>query len=254
MKKTTKIVGVPACVREVENRSFHGVGERYLDATFQGINAIPMIIPAMGLKYNNVNYTDAYLDKVDGLFLTGSFSMVCPTIYGEKLASDDYLLDPKRDATTFPLIKRALQRGIPLLCICRGIQELNVALGGTLYQDVNNLSDMPTIGINHYDKGFLVPEEVRFGVAHTVELVKGGLLEKISPVGNQFWVNSLHTQAIRTLGEGLAVEAISSDGIVEAVSVKNASNFAIGIQWHPEWRVAEHPFSKALFQNFSDAM
>lgn len=246
------IVGIPSCVREVEHRPFHGVGERYINAAMVAMNATPIIIPALGKNEAVADYVQQYLDLVDGLFITGSFSMVAPDRYGEELACKEFLLDYKRDATTIPLLLAAIERGIPLLCICRGIQELNVALGGTLYQNINDLSAEENL--NHFDKGIDAPQNIRFGPAHPVELVEGGYLASISPLGRAFWVNSLHTQAIRTLGTGLAVEAISPDGVIEAVRATNATNFAVGIQWHPEWKVEEHPFSRALFNAFAEAM
>lgn len=239
------VIGIPTCVRHLEARPFHGVGERYVEAVITAMQAIPLLIPALGHTVDML----PVLDHIDALMVTGSHSMVCPTHYGSARPDYDYLYDEKRDATTLPLIREAVRRGMPLLCICRGLQELNVAFGGTLHQC---LKDLPGT-LNHADKGFDVSAEIRFGSAHTIRLKDGGYLSSLSPLGDEFWVNSLHSQAICDLAPALEAEAVAADGIIEAVRVREAAGFAIGLQWHPEWRAADNPFSKALFQAFSDA-
>lgn len=239
------VIGIPSCVRHLEGRPFHGVGERYIEAVIAAMGAIPLMIPAIGWRMDML----PVLDHIDALLVPGSQSMVCPTHYGCNRGQYDHLYDEKRDATALPLIREAVRRGMPLLCICRGLQEMNVAFGGTLYQ---NLAELPG-ALQHCDKGFEVSPEIRFGSAHTVRLRKGGLLASLSPLGEEFWVNSLHSQAIRDLAPALEEEAVAADGIIEAVRVKDAPGFAVGIQWHPEWRAADNPFSRVLFDTFVKA-
>jgi putative glutamine amidotransferase len=236
------VVGIPSCVRHLEGRPFHGVGERYIEAVLTAMHAIPLMIPAIGLTTDML----PVLDHIDALLVPGSQSMVCPSHYGTLRGTYDHLYDEKRDATALPLIREAVRRGMPLLCICRGLQEMNVAFGGTLHQ---NLADLPGT-LHHADKGFDVSPESRFGSAHTVRLKKDGYLSSLSPLGEEFWVNSLHSQAICDLAPDLEAEAVAADGIIEAVRARDVPGFAVGIQWHPEWRAADNPFSKALFGAF----
>jgi putative glutamine amidotransferase len=236
------VIGIPSCVRHLEGRPFHGVGERYVEAVITAMGAIPLLIPAIGVYMDMLTV----LDHIDALLVPGSQSMVCPSHYADHRGRYDHLYDEKRDATTLPLIREAVRRGMPLLCICRGLQEMNVAFGGSLHQ---NLGDLPGV-LTHCDKGFDVSPEIRFGSAHTVRLKKDGYLASLSPLGEEFWVNSLHSQAIRNLAPSLEEEAVAADGIVEAVRVRDAHSFAVGIQWHPEWRAADNPFSRALFDAF----
>jgi putative glutamine amidotransferase len=152
--------------------------------------------------------------------------------------------DPARDATTLPLIRAAIARGLPVLAICRGIQELNVALGGTLLQNVH---DQPG---RRDHRGGPGPLDIAYGPKHTIRV--SGALARI--VGSStITVNSVHSQAIDRPGDGLLVEAYAEDGTIEAVSAPHAPGFVLGLQWHPEWRFAEHPVSVAIFKAFAEA-
>jgi putative glutamine amidotransferase len=157
------------------------------------------------------------------------------------------LHDPARDATTLPLIRRAVQAGVPVLGICRGFQEMNVAFGGTLHQ---RLHEVPGY-LDHRDDE-TQPLEVQYGPAHEVTLEPGGVLRTLT-ASERIRVNSLHSQGIERLGEGLAVEARAPDGVIEAFRVPAARRFALAVQWHPEWQVMSNPFSRALFATFGDA-
>ncbi len=154
------------------------------------------------------------------------------------------LHDPARDATTLPLIRAALGRGMPLLAICRGIQELNVALGGSLHQAVQALPGR----LDHRGGAGTLAE--RYRPKHPVVL-SGGLAALLG--GQEIVVNSLHAQAIDRPGAELVVEARAPDGTIEAVRVADAPDFAFGVQWHPEWGYADDPASLALFAAFGDA-
>jgi putative glutamine amidotransferase len=186
----------------------------------------------------------ALLDRIDGLLIPGSASNVHPSRYGvaESLTPDKH--DPARDATTLPLIRAAIARGVPVLSICRGIQELNVALGGTLLQNVHTLPGR----LDH--RGGAGPIEKAYGPKHSVAV--SGSLARIVGAGS-LMVNSVHSQAIDRPGDGLTIEALAEDGTIEAVSAPSAPGFVLGLQWHPEWRYAESPASVAIFKAFGEA-
>jgi putative glutamine amidotransferase len=184
---------------------------------------------------------------VDGILLTGSVSNVDPARYGKPLNNSDMYMDKARDATTFPLIEAAIKAGKPLLGICRGFQELNVAFGGTLHQEVHAQSDL----MDHREKPG--PLEVQYGPSHIVKIVKNGQLSQILNGAEEITVNSIHGQGIDKLGDNLKAEATAPDGLIEAIRVENAKNFAFAVQWHPEWKVLENDQSQAIFKAFGDA-
>jgi putative glutamine amidotransferase len=186
----------------------------------------------------------ALLDRLDGVLFNGSPSNVAPMRYGADFDATPDFHDPERDATTLPLIRAALERGLPILCICRGMQELNVALGGTLYQEVHKIP-----GRMDHRAGEGTREEL-FRIKHNVALT--GELARITGAA-EIAVNSLHGQGIDQLAEGLAVEATAPDGTIEAVRVTGAKNFAIAVQWHPEWEVTHFEDRKRLFTAFGEA-
>jgi putative glutamine amidotransferase len=238
------LIGVTACLKSRDEFVFHSVGAKYVEAVVLGTGAMPLLIPAIGPALD----PDQLIDRIDGLMVTGSPSNVDPGYYGGPAAREDNEADPARDATTLPLIRRALARGLPLLCICRGIQELNVALGGSLHQHVHELPGR----IDHRsDKSKTYPE--RYGPAHPVRLTPGGRLQALFDGASAIQVNSLHGQGIDRIADELTVEAVADDGTVEAVSVRDAAGFALAVQWHPEWQVLENPWSRRLFAAFGAA-
>jgi putative glutamine amidotransferase len=238
------VIGIPACLAPRDGFASHQVGDKYVDSVIDGAGGLPLLIPALGPRLD----FDAVLAELDGLLITGSLSNVEPHHYGGPAPRPDSPSDPARDATTLPLIRRALELAVPLLAICRGLQELNVALGGTLHQEVHEL---PGRFDHRSDK--TVPLTERYHPVHPVRLAPGGVLEKLLDGARTIQVNSLHAQAIDRLAEGLAAEALASDGTIEAVSVENAPGFALAVQWHPEWRVLENPTSRRLFAAFGAA-
>jgi putative glutamine amidotransferase len=232
------VVGIPACATSANERPIHATPARYAEALVGGCDAVPIMIPPMGETQL------ALLDRIDGLLVPGSASNVHPSHYGthESLTPDKH--DPARDATTLPLIRAAIARGLPVLAICRGIQELNVALGGSLLQNVHDHRD------RRDHRGGPGPLDVAYGPKHAIRV--SGALSRI--VGADIiTVNSVHSQAIDRPGDGLVVEAYAEDGTIEAVSAPHARGFVLGLQWHPEWRYAEHPASVAIFRAFGDA-
>ena len=164
------------------------------------------------------------------------------------MSEPDTLHDPARDATALPLIRAAIDAGVPVLAICRGMQELNVAYGGTLHQRLH-----ATTGFDDHRERPADPLERQYGPAHVVRFAPGGLLQRVARGAQEATVNSLHDQGIAQLGAGLVVEASAPDGLVEAVSVRGAHAFALGVQWHPEWRYAEQPLSRDIFAAFGAA-
>jgi putative glutamine amidotransferase len=241
--KIKPVIGVPADRRLLGKHWFHCVGEKYLRAIAEAADALPLIVPAFGEGLE----LETLLESCDGVLLTGSPSNVEPQRYQGSPSAPGTWHDPERDATTLPLIPRAVQAGLPLLAVCRGFQELNVAYGGTLHQ---KLHEVPGNLTHKEDEAQSLDEQ--YGPAHEVVLERGGELEKIAGCG-RLTVNSLHSQGIDRLGRGLVVEARAPDGVVEGVRVGDARGFALAVQWHPEWKVLENPFSTALFSAFGRA-
>jgi putative glutamine amidotransferase len=237
-------IGVPACFVEHDGFGDHQVGDKYVLSVIDGAGGLPLLIPALGARLD----FDALLAELDGLLITGSPSNVEPHHYGGRPPRPDSLRDPARDATTLPLIRLALERGVPLFAICRGLQELNVALGGTLHQEVHEL---PGRADHRSDKS--VPPAVRYAPVHPIDVVPDGMLQRLLDGASTIQVNSLHGQGIDHLAARLTVEAVAPDGTIEAVSVNNARGFALAVQWHPEWRVLENPTSRRLFAAFGAA-
>ena len=237
------LIGIPADRRLCGKHYFHMVGEKYIEAIAIGASAQPVLIPALGSGLD----LDAALEMFDGFLFTGSASNVEPHHYGGPASQPGTLHDPDRDNTTLPLIPRAIAAGIPVLAVCRGFQEMNVAYGGTLHQRLHEID-----GLLDHREDEEMPLEVQYGPAHEVLLEPGGSLQKIAGQ-DRLQVNSLHWQGVQTLAKDLEVEARAPDGVVEAFRVARSPSFALGLQWHPEWQFAQNPFSRALFAAFGEA-
>jgi putative glutamine amidotransferase len=222
---------------------FHMVGEKYARAVMDAAGGMPLLIPSLA---EELGFAEL-LDRVDGLLFTGSPSNVEPHLYQGPPSDPGTLHDPARDATTLPLIRKAVAAGVPVLGICRGFQEMNVAFGGTLHQKLHEVPGH----LDHRDDTSK-PLEEQYAPAHEVTLEEGGLLRPLA-TGSRIEVNSLHNQGIDRLGAPLAVEARAPDGVVEAFRVREARRFAVAVQWHPEWQVMKNPFSRALFAAFGRA-
>ena len=237
------IVIVPACTRDIGDHPYHAVQYKYIDAVVQGASCSPLIVPALGEAFD----LDSVLGNADGIMLTGSASNVHASHYDQDLLDPALPLDPARDATTLPLIRAALKRGVPILAVCRGFQEMNVALGGSLHQAVQNVSGMMDHRENPGDT-----LDNQYGPKHPITLVPGGLMSRILGGVDDIVVNSLHGQGIDRLGEGIVIEATAHDGLIEAFSVPTVP-FALALQWHPEWRLLQNPDSMKLFGAFGQA-
>jgi putative glutamine amidotransferase len=243
VRKLKPLIGIPADRRLLGPHYFHCVGEKYIAAVAKGAEAVPVLIPSLGDELD----LEDLLEQFDALLLTGSPSNVEPHRYGGPASEPGTLHDPERDATTLPLIPRAVAAGMPVLAICRGFQEMNVAFGGTLWQ---KLQDVPGFKDHRENKEASLAEQ--YGPAHDVQLAQGGLLRALAG-RDRIAVNSLHSQGVQTLGQGLVVEAIAADGVIEAFRVQHAPGFAVAVQWHPEWKVESNEFSQALFAAFGEA-
>ena len=248
------LVGVVSDVKMIGIHPFHAVGEKYVSALAHGSGVLPLILPPHEAGLDSPGDEPFYdLDQVfdcfDGLFLPGSASNMEPWRYGgEALPDDPSTRDKQRDATTLRLIEGALQRGLPLFCVCRGFQELNVAFGGSLHQQVHLVDGK----LDHRADSSKSRAE-QYAPAHDITLADNGVLHAIAGVAKAR-INSIHEQAVDRLGSRLVPEAWAPDGIIEAVSVEDARAFALGVQWHPEWRFWEDKVSTALFAAFGDAV
>jgi putative glutamine amidotransferase len=236
-----KTVGIVCDRRLSGDMPVHQANDEYITAIRDGAGALPLLIPSTDSPLDIA----AVLGAVDGLLFTGSPSNVAPSHYGAT-ARTGTELDELRDATALPLLRAASAAGKPLLAICRGFQELNVALGGSLHQHVHEIPGR----LDHREPKD-VPLEVEYGPAHAIAIAPGGLLARLSGLA-EAKVNSLHHQGIDRLAPGLSVEAKAPDGQIEAVS--GAKAFLLGVQWHPEWQFARDPLSRAIFAGFGASL
>ncbi len=236
-------VGISCCRKTDGNFPTHSTGEKYITAITDAAGALPFLVPALGARLD----VDLVLGRLDGLFLTGSPSNVEPRHYAGGPEPLNNKTDPDRDATTLALIRRALALDMPLFAVCRGIQELNVALGGSLHQELHRVEGR----FDHRSDKSRAPVE-RYEDRHPIRLTPGGYLAGLlgaETVG----VNSLHGQGLDRLAPNLVVEAVAEDGTVEAVRVADARTFALGVQWHPEFKPLASRTSTLLFRAFGEA-
>jgi putative glutamine amidotransferase len=246
------LVGISCC-----NKPFglygmpnHAASDSYVKVTLGPVGGVPVLLPAAG-----ESLAAEILPRLDGLILTGSRSNVHPDHYEGPAHDPGTPEDPLRDATTLPLIRAAIAAGLPLLAICRGFQELNVALGGSLDQRIQDLPGR----LDHSTPSDQPLGRVRTGKAHAVRVAGDGMLAGIWNRAGLAWagdgvaVNSLHNQGIKRLAPRLIAEAWAPDGTIEAVRVADAPGFVLGVQWHPEYDWVEDPLSRALFAAFGEA-
>lgn len=244
MSARPPVVGIPCDFRMLGSHPFHMAGEKYIAAVRDGSGAVPLLVPVLEPPVD----TEALIGIVDGLLFTGSPSNVAPHRYGGAPPREGVLQDERRDATALDLLRVAVTQGIPVLCVCRGFQELNVAFGGTLHQHVHEVE-----GRQDHREDRSASLDVQYGPAHEIRIEKGGLLEQIFGEGSAE-VNSLHSQGIDRLAASLRADATAADGQIEAVSMPGAAGFVLGVQWHPEWRWSESPLSRRIFEAFGTAL
>jgi putative glutamine amidotransferase len=246
------LVGISACLKENGRGGWHHtVGDKYIRAAFHAVGALPVLIPAIGPEFGEETAMTAALDRLldtmDGVLLTGSPSNVEPHHYDGGDSRPGTPHDPARDATTLPLIRHSIDRGVPLFAICRGLQEVNVALGGSLHQLVHEVE-----GRRDHRSPKSPDIDANYGPAHHIDIVEGGMLQRLL-AERRVMVNSLHAQGVDRLAPRARLEAVADDGQVEAFSVPDAPAFTLALQWHPEHRVLENPVSMKLFEAFAAA-
>ena len=238
-----RVVGLVTDRRMIDGMPVHLAHDEYVTAIRDGAGALPLLIPSTDVPLP----IDAILSAVDGLLFTGNASNVAPGHYGAT-ARDGTVLDEVRDTTTLPLLRAAIAKGKPMLAICRGFQELNVALGGTLHQHVHEIPGR----LDHREPPD-VPLDQEYAPAHPIHISKDGMLGQLSGL-SEAMVNSLHHQGIDRLAPGLVADAHAPDGQIEAVSMPGAAGFLLGVQWHPEWGWAQDALSRAIFAGLGRAM
>jgi putative glutamine amidotransferase len=219
------------------------LGDKYARAIQVGAQAQPLMFPLA-----EPHSIGDLLAMVDGVMLTGSPANVHPSHFSETVTDPSLPLDPARDELTFALVEACVREGVPLLGVCRGFQEINVAMGGSLHQQVQEVP-----GLMDHREPKSAPLDAQYAPSHAIVPVPGSALQEWAGGASEVQVNSLHGQGINRLAPGLEAMAHAPDGVVEAFSVSGARAFAYGVQFHPEWRCWENPFYAAIFEAFGRA-
>jgi len=222
----------------------HASGVMNSEAVSQVVGAMPLLIPS---DPRCVSVAEL-LEVCDGFLLTGGRPNVHPEEYGEPETPAHGSFDRSRDAIALPLVRACVERGQPVFGICRGFQEMNVAMGGTLYPEIRDLPGR----MNHR----MPPDgtlEEKFALRHPVRFVEGGVFHRILGAC-EVLTNTLHGQGIKTAGKRIVIEGEAPDGTPEAIQIAEAPGFALGVQWHPEWNAGSDPVSRPLFEAFGAAV
>ncbi|MBV9252572.1 MAG: gamma-glutamyl-gamma-aminobutyrate hydrolase family protein [Acetobacteraceae bacterium] len=245
------LIGISCCTKlfSLFGVPNHAASNTYVSVTDELVGGVPVLIPANGPTAD----IETLLEHLDGIILTGSRSNVQPCLYSGPPHAEGTPEDPARDGTTLPLIRAAVVRGMPVLAICRGFQELNVAMGGSLHQRLQDLPDR----IDH-SSPMQPSAKVRHAKAHSVRVTPGGWLHRLSG-RTELAVNSLHNQGVNRLAPGLVVEATAPDGTIEAIRVVSTPagpvlGHAVGVQWHPEFDRDTDVVSRRIFEDFGAAV
>jgi len=243
------VIGIPTSVIDLPDSKFkaHINGHRYITALLKHSKCIAFQIPSLGKDYN---YSDL-INHFDGILLTGGRANIEPHYYGGNPFPDGEVVDPERDSTVLQLIPVCIKLGIPLFGICRGLQEINVAMGGSLHYRIHEL---PGRSDHRMPKGNNIDDQEIYALRHSITLTKNGFFNRL--VGkSELYVNSLHGQGIDRLGKDLTIEAVSDDNIIEGISIKNHPNFGMAVQWHTEYQPEkdDHRLSRRLYEAFGHA-
>ncbi|MGI4793539.1 MAG: gamma-glutamyl-gamma-aminobutyrate hydrolase family protein [Janthinobacterium lividum] len=240
------LIGISCCTKPfgVYGTPNHAASDTYVRAVDQVMGGVPVLIPANG----DASDVETLVSRLDGIILTGSRSNVQPSLYDGPPHAEGTPEDAPRDAMTMRLIRAAIAAGLPIFAICRGLQELNVALGGSLHQ---RLQDLP--GRMDHSTPMHPNPKLRTGKAHAVRLVLGSWIHRVAGAAT-IPVNSLHNQGIDRLAPGLVAEGTAPDGTVEAVRLAAAPALTIGVQWHPEYDFESDSVSRDLFAAFAVAI
>ena len=221
----------------------HAGGKLNFSAVAQAADCLPIMVPSDP----SVAQVADLMEACDGFLLTGGRPNVHPEEYGEAETEAHGQFDRQRDQLVLPLVRAVIERGQPLFGICRGFQEINVALGGSLYPEIRDLPGR----MNHR----MPPDgtlEEKFALRHAVSLTNDGPFARILGA-TEVMTNTLHGQGLKTVGQGVIVDGWAPDQTPEAIYVKDAPGFALAVQWHPEWQAAQDPVSRPLFQAFGEA-
>jgi putative glutamine amidotransferase len=239
------VVGIIGNLHTIgDDYKVQGTGVINLEAISHVTNALPLMVPADPRVVDVVTLIDA----CDGFVFTGGRPNVHPSYYGEEETAAHGEFDHCRDQLVLDLIQTCVKRGQPVLGICRGFQEFNVAFGGTLYPEIRDLPGR----MNHR----MPPDgtiEEKFALRHEITVPADGVFAKVFG-SDKVMVNSLHGQGIKEKGAKIVIEGYASDGTPEAIYVTDSPGFSLAVQWHPEWNAANDPASKALFQAFGAAL
>jgi len=245
------VVGVIGNGHLVEDRfAVQLVGEKNLRAVATVAGALPVMFAGAP----DLTDIDALLEVVDGVLLTGARANVHPTRFGAAPHPGHEPYDEGRDALALALIEACVARGVPVLGVCRGFQEMNVAFGGSLHPEIRELPGRMNHRMPRLETGEIHPDPaVIFADRHDVRLVPGGAFARI--FGRDIIrVNSLHGQGILDPGKRVVVEGVAEDGTIEAIRIADAPGFALGVQWHAEHDAQSNPVNRALFQAFGEAV
>lgn len=249
MKNGRPVIGVIANSHRIESRLVQQVGDRYLQAVAEVAEGLPLIFPGCP----DLTPADDLLGTVDAIMLIGGRSNVHPRHFGREPSPKHEPYDMRRDDLSLALVRACVAQGVPLLGVCRGMQEMNVAFGGTLHPEIRELPGRMNHRMPRLETGEIHPDpEVLFAERHDVRLTPGGALSRLIGASS-IRVNSLHGQGIIDLGSRVVVEGVAEDGTIEAISIADAPAFALGVQWHAEYAAQTNAVNRALFQAFGEA-
>ena len=245
------VVGIIGSAQLIEGRfAAQRVGARYMNSVKEVIGALPLMFAGSP----EITDIGALLETVDGIVLTGGRANVHPSFFGIEPHPNYEPYDVPRDELALELVKACVDRGVPLLGVCRGLQEMNVAFGGTLHPEIRDLPGRMNHRMPRLPNGDIHPDqEVVYGDRHDVQLTSGGVFAKLYGC-DTIRVNSLHGQGILDLGKGVVVEGVAEDGTIEAISIAGAPGFALGVQWHAEYKATIHPVNRVLMAAFGEAV
>jgi putative glutamine amidotransferase len=245
------VVGVIGNAHRIENRfQIQAVGERNLRAVADVAGALPLMFAGSP----EITEIGALLDAVDGVVLTGARANVHPTRFKTEPHEKHEPYDVHRDDVALALAEACVARGVPIFGICRGLQEMNVAFGGSLHPEIREIPGRMNHRMPRLENGEIHPDPlVVFADRHDVHLTPGGTFAEL--LGREtIRVNSLHGQGILDPGERVVIEGVAEDGTIEAIRIADAPTFALGVQWHAEYDPQRNPINRALFQAFGEAL
>jgi putative glutamine amidotransferase len=241
--KRKPVVLMSMGAQERKGHAYQVMTKKYMAPLVEFSDCVPLLVPTC---FGTADL-EQYLSMVDGVYVTGAGSNIDPALYGQENLTPSKAQDQERDQFDLPLIRAAVAMGLPLLGICRGMQEMNVAFGGDIHQKLYEVE-----GVNDHREDGTTPPVEQYAEAHSVRLVPNTWLADLMGQA-EIPVNSLHGQGIKTLGKGLQPLAHAEDGVIEAIHMPAVPQFTLGVQWHPEWQAAQNPQSILMFQAFGAA-